>query len=502
MHSIIFQNKYILEILTLYEPIWALNYLSCLSSWDGEVYMPISGAKYRGYAMGKTQVLVQQLVTNPKLKALLAKAKDEELNDYESAIMRLLRREIDIYEKLPKNFIEQFEQTVSSAQLIWRKAREENNFPLFQPHLEKIVNLSQEKAALLGYSDHPYNALLDLYEEDSNVKFLDDYFESVINEVDSLIGYITKSKKYSQRHPISQLTCNRSALKSLNLSILEYFKYDKTRLRLDVSTHPFSEGLSTDDARITTRYDNSDFVKTLTSTIHEFGHALYFLQHNPKFNCTPLYTNYSLAIHESQSRFFENIIGRSKSFIEKNLDKFITLGHEYEQYTAEDYYRYFNFVKPGLIRVEADEVSYHAHIYIRYLIEKELIEGTLYVKDIPTKWNDLYKKHLGVVPQDDSNGCLQDIHWSMGAIGYFPTYSLGTVFASQLNFKLENDIGSINSLLLNAQGIDKIKYWLKENVHQYGPVHKINELSTRTTGESLTTKHWQNYLNEKYRAIY
>lgn len=502
MNSNIFSNKSILEILSLYEPIWALGYLSLISSWDGEVYMPTSGARYRGVAMGKTQVLVQQLVTDPKLKILLEETKSENLNDSESAVLRILKREIDLYEKLPKNHIEEFEQTISSAQLTWRQAREENNFSLFQPELEKIVKLSQEKAKFLGYEDHPYNALLDLYEEESNVKFLDDYFKSVIEVVDSLLGYITKSNKYDQSNPISKLSCDRLALESLNTSILEYFKYDNTRLRLDISTHPFSEGLSTDDARITTRYENSDFAKTITSTIHEFGHALYFLQHNPVFNCTPLYTHSSLGIHESQSRFFENIVGRSKSFIEMNLEKFKTLGHEYERYATDEYYRYFNYVKPSLIRVEADEVSYHAHIYIRYLIEKELIEGTLPVKDIPERWNGLYEKHLGITPPDDATGCLQDIHWSMGAIGYFPTYSVGTVFASQINKKLETDIGSVNNLLLSNSGIDRIKLWLKDNVHQYGPVYKINELATRITGTNFTTKYWQDYLNEKYRAIY
>lgn len=502
MSSTIFQNQSIQELLNLYQPIWALGYLSSISSWDGEAYMPSSGAKYRGVAMGKTQVLVQQLITDPKLKELLEKAKNEKLNNCESAVLRLLRREINVYEKLPKAFIEEFEQTVSSAQLIWRKAREENSFLLFQPELEKIVKLSQQKAKFLGYDGHPYNALLDLYEEDSNVEFLDEYFKSVIEVVDSLLGYISKSGKYDQPNPISHLPCDRSKQETLNMSILEYFKYDKTRLRLDISTHPFSEGMSTDDARITTRYDSTDFAKTLTSTIHEFGHALYFLQHNPEFNCTPLYTHYSLGVHESQSRFFENIVGRSKSFIEMNLDKFKILGHEYEKVTSEDYYRYFNYVKPGLIRVEADEVSYHTHIYIRYLIEKELIDGTLLVKDVPARWNDLYQKHLGIRPQDNATGCLQDIHWSMGSIGYFPTYSVGTVFASQLNHKLESDIGSVNKLLLTSDGIDRIKLWLKENVHQHGPVYKINELASRISGEKLTTKYWQDYLNEKYRAIY
>lgn len=502
MKSSTFQNKHIVEILNRYESIWALLYLSALSSWDGEVYMPISGAKFRGYAMGKTQVLIQQLVTEPKLKALLEEAKDQELNDSERAVLRLLIREIDIYEKLPKSFIEDFEQTISSAQLVWRKAREENNFSLFQPQLEKIVKLSQEKSNLLGFSDHPYDALLDLYEEDSNVKFLDDYFESIITEVDALIAYITSSSKYSLTSPISQLMCNRSDLEKLNISILEYLKYDSTRLRLDVSTHPFSEGLSTDDARITTRYDTTDFAKTLTSTIHEFGHALYFLQHNSDYNRTPLYTHYSLGTHESQSRYFENIIGRSWAFMEKNLDKFKDLGSDYEQYTTQDFYRYFNFVKPGLIRVEADEVSYHAHIYIRYLIEKDLIAGELTVKDVPERWNNLYEKHLGIRPTDDSTGCLQDIHWSMGAIGYFPTYSVGTIFASQLNNQLEIAIGNVDTLLLTDDGIDKIKLWLKDNVHQHGPVYKINELASRITGERFTTKYWKEYLIEKYRAIY
>jgi carboxypeptidase Taq len=498
----LFQKKQILKLLEYYQSIWALDHLNKLATWDGEVYMPTKGAMYRGKALAKSQTLIQQLFLSKEFTNLIASSEKEDLNDYEKAVIRVLKKELDMFQKLPPKFIEEFEETVSEAQIVWRKARETDDFDLFQPMLEKIVDLSRQKAKYLGYKNNPYDALLDTYEEGLTVKFLDDYFNKVTTTVTELLSYLKNNPKYTNDNLMSSLEYDVEKAKNLNHELLSFLQYDSQKLRLDVSSHPFSEGLSTHDSRITTRYEGFDIARTVTSTIHEFGHALYFLQHNEEINTTPLYTNYSLALHESQSRFFENHIGRSKTFFVENLSKFHDLGTKYEQYSADDFYKHFNQVKPSLIRVEADEVTYHAHIYIRYKIEEALINDRLKVQDIPVTWNEMYRDILGIIPKNDSEGCLQDIHWSMGAIGYFPTYSLGTVFASQISNKLESELSSISELVTTSVGMRKLQEWLAKNIHQYGATYTFEQISKRITGSELDTKYWSNYLNDKYRKIY
>lgn len=502
MEKNLFQNKIILELLEKYQSIWALDHLNKLATWDSEVYMPIKGARYRGKALAKSQTLIQQLFLSKKFKNLIDSASNENLNDYEKAVVRVLTRELDMFQKLPPKFIEDFEETVSEAQVVWRNARKNDDYELFSPKLERIVDLSKQKAEYLGYEVNAYDALLDTFEEGLTVEFLEDYFNKVTNTVTKLLTTLKNNPKYPNKDVMSSLKYNIEGAKNLNESILKFLQYDNQKLRLDISSHPFSEGLSTQDSRITTRYEGFDIARTVTSTIHEFGHALYFLQHNGEINTTPLYTNYSLALHESQSRFFENHIGRSHAFFVENLSKFHKLGSEYEKYSAEDYYEYFNQVKPSLIRVEADEVTYHAHIYIRYKIEKALINDEIQVKDIPNTWNEMYRDILGIIPKNDTEGCLQDIHWSMGAIGYFPTYSLGTVFASQISDSLEKDLSPISELLQSSVGVKKINNWLAENIHQYGATYTLEQISKRMTNSELDTKYWSDYLNNKYKNIY
>ena len=502
MDKNLFKNETILKLLEYYQTIWALDHLNKLATWDGEVYMPIKGAMYRGKALAKSQTLIQQLFLSKEFINLIETSEKEELNDYEKAVIRVLRRELDMFQKLPAKFIEEFEETVSEAQIIWRKARKTDDFNLFAPMLANIIDLSRQKATYLGYQDNPYDALLDTYEEKLTVKFLDNYFQKVTSTITELLASLKNSSKLSKQSPMSSLEYNIEKAKNLNGKILEFLQYDNQKLRLDISSHPFSEGLSTHDSRITTRYEGFDIARTVTSTIHEFGHALYFLQHNDEINTTPLYTNYSLALHESQSRFFENHIGRSRSFFVENLSYFHNLGTEYEKYSADDYYKYFNQVNPSLIRVEADEVTYHAHIYIRYKIENALINDDLQVKDIPNTWNEMYRDILGVIPKNDSEGCLQDIHWSMGAIGYFPTYSLGTVFASQISNKMETELDPIAELISTNTGMTKLTNWLAENIHQFGATYTFDQISNRITGGVLDTKYWSEYLKDKYSKIY
>ena len=497
-----FTNKNILKLLEKYQYIWAIDHLQKLASWDSEVYMPVNGANYRGEALGNIAKLTKSLITDKEYLSLIEKIKSVKLNKYEAALLRVVLREVKIYKSLPTDFIYEFEKTASIAQLAWRKARQKSDFNLFKPHLSKIVQLSIDKSKYLSYENHPYDALLDLYEEGNSVNRLDPYFDDVISTASELMIKIKSSKNYNSDNPIEKIKYKEKEAEILNDRILEKLNINRNKLRLDKSSHPFSEGLSTDDARITSRYEGFDISRTVTSTIHEFGHAIYFLQHDEDFNKTPLYTNYSLALHESQSRFFENHIGRSESFLSILIDDLHNLGQEYKNFSASDFYKYFNFVKPTLIRVEADEVTYHFHIFIRYEIEKKLISQELKIDDIPDVWDDMYKKYLNITPENDAVGCLQDIHWSMGAIGYFPTYSQGTIFAAQVAKSIDENTKGIEYLINSKAGMAEIQSWLKDKIHKHGAMYTIDQIADDIIGESFNTKAWKKYIFEKYGKLY
>ncbi len=497
-----FSNPTILKILEKYKEVWALSHLSKLASWDGEVYMPVNGAEHRGLALAKIQTLIKKFMTDKDFIELIKKAESEELNSYESAILRVLKRDVGFYQKLPEKFLEDFEQLISKSQVVWRDSRRDNDYKSFASYLEKIVAFSRRKADYLGFEEHPYNALLDIFEEGSSTRKLDTYFKEVVPTAKEVLKKIISSKNYPFESPITNLKYEQNDGEKLNYEILKYLNYDPKRLRLDTSTHPFSEGLSTQDSRITTRYDQKDIVRTITSTVHEFGHAIYFLQHSEELNPTPLYENYSLALHESQSRLFENHIGRSMGFLKGNLKSFHELGKEFQKYDTQDFYRYFNQVRPSLIRVEADEVTYHFHIYVRYEIEKLLTGGDLTVSEIPEKWNSMYQETLGIRPKTDTEGCLQDIHWSMGAIGYFPTYSQGTVFSAQIADTISSKLGDLNKLSSTSEEIAKIEKWLFENMHKYGSTYTLDQMAEKITGEKFSTKAWKKYLSDKYAKLY
>jgi carboxypeptidase Taq len=502
MKSKKFSNPKVLKLLEKYQYIWAIDHLQKLASWDSEVYMPTDGSNYRGSALGNIAKLTKSLITDKEYLKLIDEVSGEKLNKYEISLLRVINREVKIYKSLPTDFIFEFEKTASNAQLAWRNARKKSDFSLFKSHLSKIIELSIKKANYLGYEDHPYDALLDLYEEGNTVRRLDKYFQEVINSVSELLTIIKVSNQYQSGNPIEKLKYKEDDAIKLNAQVLEKLNINKNKLRLDKSSHPFSEGLSTDDSRITTRYEGFDIARTITSTIHEFGHALYFLQHDEDFNTTPLFTNYSLALHESQSRFFENHIGRSEVFIKSLVPHLHKLGKDYSKFDANEYYNYFNYVQPSLIRVEADEVTYHFHIFIRYEIEKKMIAGELEIDKIPEMWNEMYDKYLNVAPKNDAEGCLQDIHWSMGAIGYFPTYSQGTIFAAQVAKSLNSQTQGLHKLVNSSKGMEEVHKWLKENIHKHGAMYLLDQIAEQISGEPFSTKAWKNYLFEKYGKLY
>jgi carboxypeptidase Taq len=487
-----FKNKTILQILNKYKDIWTLGYASAVAHWDLETYMPEKGAASRGEALGRLSVLRQKLFLDKSFVSLIHQAeKQKNLTDQEKGVMRVLLRTLKYYEKLPPRFVEDFENLTNTATVVWREAKNKNNFKLFEPYLSKIFAMNRQMAGYLGYKDSPYDALLDLFEEGLTSREVESFFGEIKQPLEDLLTKIEKSDKYFKTHKLEKTIYDQEKLKKLNQKILSFFWSDMSRFRLDISAHPFTTSFSNMDTRITTSYHKADFARSLLSTIHEFGHALYDLQSADELEMTPIGGGSSFVIHESQSRLWENFVGRGKPFIKNFLkDMEQVVG---KKLSVDEVYSYFNKVTPGLIRTEADEVTYHFHIMLRYEIEKGLIEGKLKVKDLPEIWNTKMKEYLGVLPQSDSEGVLQDIHWSGGMVGYFPTYSLGTFLSAQW----EKQMGIADSVSY----LGKREKWLQEHIHKFGSTYTLKELLVKNKMK-FDPKVNINYLQEKYSKIY
>jgi carboxypeptidase Taq len=489
-----FQNKIIRSILDYYKNLWALSYVSGVAHWDLETYMPPVGAGARGEALGRLSVIRQKMFLDPSFTTLLHKAYGiKQLTDAEKGVVRVLLRSLKFYEKVPANFIEEFEKLTNNATVIWREAKAKDDFSLFESSLSKIFDMNRKMADYLGYKDSPYDALLDQYEENLTVKTVEPFFAEIKEPLKNILSKTLSSPKYLKDDPLEFAKYDKSKMVLLNEKVLKTFwpEYQKN-FRLDISSHPFTTSFSNTDTRITTWYHDTDFARSLLAVIHEFGHALYDLQCDPALEMTPIQGGSSLVIHESQSRFWENFIGRSESFIEEFLPDIQDLLSEDVQGTT--LYRYLNKVSPSLLRVEADEVTYHFHIMLRYEIEKGLIESKYKVKDVREIWNSKMKEYLGVVPTKDSEGALQDIHWSGGMVGYFPTYSLGTFLSAQWAER-------INNSQLTIYNFEQTKKWLKENIHQYGSTYTLGDLLKKNKIE-FDPKINLDYLQEKYSKIY
>lgn len=488
-----FKNKTILQILDYYKNLWALSYAGAVVNWDLETYMPPMSASSRGEAMGRLSVIRQKMFLDPAFAKMIATAGEaKDLNDYEKGVVRVLLHSLKFYEKLPPKFLEDFERLTNTATMDWREAKAKDDFKIFEKSLTKIFSMNLEMAEYLGYTDSPYDALLDQYEEGLTSSRVEQFFSEIRDPLQDLLDKIVSSNKYFKSHHLETAKYDKDKMKALNDKVLKYLWRDYGQnFRLDTSAHPFTTSFSKQDTRITTWYHDADFGRSLLAVVHEFGHALYDMQCATELEMTPIGGGSSLVIHESQSRFWENFVGRSMEFIKFGLNDFNTIVDKILR--PEDYYLYFNKVRPGLLRVEADEVTYHFHIMLRYEIEKGIIEGKLKVHDLPEIWNTKMKEYLGIMPKRASDGSLQDIHWSMGSVGYFPTYSLGTFLGAQWEQKL-----SVQRIGNSVQGIEK---WLGEHVHQYGSTYTLEDLLKKNK-MVYDPKVNLNYLQNKYSKIY
>jgi len=470
-------------------------------NWDQETYMPPKGARFRGQQLATLLGLAHEMFTNNQMGDLLEKlSEDNSLSWEEHRNVAETRRDYLKERKLSTDFVERLTLATSDALQKWHQAKVTNDFDLFAPSLEKIIDLKLEQADLIGYEEHPYNALLDDYEPGMTVSVLDPLFEYLRPRLLDLLSRVNNSREpdilfASQRFDKDQQW-------KLGLELLKRMNYDFEAGRQDLSSHPFSISFSPEDARVTTRVNEADLFDMISSCIHEGGHALYEQGLLPANYGLPAGAYVSLGIHESQSRLWENNVGRSLAYWESNFPLVQSFfPNELKGVTAFRAFQATNMVKPSLIRVQADELTYHFHILVRYEIEKAILMKQVKVAELPELWNARYKEYLDIDVPDNGNGVLQDIHWSHGSFGYFPTYSLGSMYAAQIFKKIESDIPALTDKIRDGDLLP-IKSWLNNNIHQYGRLYSAEDLCEKTTGEKLDVTYFLTYLENKLGQVY
>lgn len=496
-------KKQFKKILSYYSDISTLNNIQATLEWDLNVNLPRSGGQGRADQTAYITKLSAEKWQDPTFVELVAEAstlKDQTLE--EKAIIRNLQHSLKYYTRIPQALIIEFSRETSLAFMAWNSAKQKNDFSEFSPHLKSIIKLCQTMGDHLTYEKDPYDALLDLYEPGLTTADCKQYFSEIKTPLTSLLKKIVNSKKYNALPEFvnGDIVFSQKKQQELSHFVLKKMGYDFDSGRLDISPHPFTIGLGRQDIRITTMYQSTDFRDSLMASIHEGGHALYEQGVNPEYANTPLDGGVSLGIHESQSRFWENQIGRSPEFIQFITPLLHAFYPELETADSERLSLLFNHVSPGFIRIEADEVTYNLHILIRFELEHALINGKLEVDDLPEAWNTKMKKYLGIIPPTNKQGVLQDVHWSYGSFGYFPTYTLGNLYAGQLHAAIEKETHYTQNLTTGE--LRTPLGWLRSNIHQHGSVYLPDELIKNATGSTLSTSHYLTYITDKYTRLY
>ena len=482
-----------------------LNKAAGLLSWDREVNMPHAGAPARIAQMTTMSSLIHRMSTADEMGELIENAAAEldgaPYDSNEAALIRLLRRNYADARKLPADYVARSSAVSGQAREAWVRARAENDFARFQPWLEQVVELCQEMADYYGYEDERYDALLDKYETNMKTAEVRAIFDALKAELIPLREAIDAGQ-VKLDDSIVHRPYDVEKQKAFARHIAEAIGYDFERGHLGTAVHPFATSFSRNDARITTRWYSNFLNPSLFGTLHESGHAMYEQGTHADLARTPLARGTSLGIHESQSRMMENIVGRSRGFWQAH---FATLQSYFPQAlgnnTAEDFYQAINKTQPSLIRVEADELTYNFHIILRFELEQALLNGELAVADLPAAWNDKMQSLIGITPPNDTEGCLQDVHWSRPGFGYFPTYALGNLYGTQFYEAAVAQNPAIAEELA-AGKTDALLVWLRENIHQYGKKFTPGELVQRVTGQPLSHDAFMRYARAKFGELY
>ena len=469
-------------------------------SWDQQVMMPEGGTPARSRQQSTLSGLSHELLTDDDVADWLDELDGDDLSGGNSAAVREIRREHRRADRVPQDLVEKISQKTSEALPVWEEAKAEDDFDAFAPALEELIELKREYAEHVDPDEDPYQVLFEDYEPYLGIDTAERVLTRLRDELVPLIDDL-KASDADLASPFEGGQFPAEAQEALSRSILDDLDYDWDRGRLDTSSHPFTSG-NQFDCRITTRFREDDPLGALMATIHEFGHATYTLGLPQDAYGTPLGESRDLTVHESQSRFWENHVGRTRAFWERILPDVQEHFDGLDDASVDDVYQAANRIYPeNLIRVEADELTYHMHIVLRFEIERDLIRGDLDVSEVPQVWNDKMDEYLGVRPETDTNGCLQDIHWSHGGMGYFPTYSLGSVLAAQLDHHVRQDVENFDAKVRDGE-FDPIREWMEENVHRHGCRYTTPDLIEEATGEEYTADYFVEYAKGKFGELY
>jgi len=471
--------------------------------WDQETIMPAKGAKSRSEVLSWLAKEEHSRVIDLEFSTLITELEGKaDLNEDEVANVREMRRRYDKAIKLPSEFVAEYALARSKALMAWQDARIDSDFSKFKPHLEKLIQMTNQKIDYYGVETTRYDVLLDEYEFGMKVTDYDPLFHGLKQRLVPLLKRIMDSKEANPDPELpAEMTFPVDSQTTFCKLVSEAMGFDFEAGRMDASTHPFSAGLWPGDTRFTTRFDEKDPFSCLYAVMHETGHALYEQGLDGDHSFTPRGAAVSLGVHESQSRFWENQIGRTPSFWKIVLPWFKEHFPESPDWTPTELNKIANCVEPGFIRVEADEVTYNLHIMLRYELEKQIFNGNLDVEKIPETWNKMFSEWFGIEVLEDRLGCLQDIHWSMGAFGYFPTYTLGNLYAAQILKSMGKDLGDIDHIIESGNWAPLLD-WLRPRIHRQGSKWTPSELIEKATGEAPTPDPFIDYIESKYSRLY
>ncbi len=498
------------KLMAKTKDVIVLGSIESIIHWDMETKMPPKAINLRSQQLAMLSQIEHRMITDPEIEALLSKIEEhpnyDTLNELQKRNVYLMRKHYDEQTKLPEELVVETARQQAITIDVWKKAKAAKDYPMFKPELEKLLKLRQKAAGILMEvkdTKTPYDALIDIFEPKMTAEMIAKVFGELREGLISIMKKCLSAKQPDTSFLNSKVPVNIQ--QRISNELARFMEYDvnspKAGGRIDETEHPFTTGYY-DDVRITTHYYEDNVASSLFSVLHEGGHAIYDQGLKPKWMYQPIGAGCSLGFHESQSRFAENIVGRSREFWVHFFPKLKQLtGKTFSDVALDDFVRAVNQVKPSKIRVEADEVTYCLHVIIRFEIERELIPGKIAVADLPEIWNKKYKEYLGVDIEDDSEGVMQDTHWASGYFGYFPTYALGNVYSGQLLTKLEKDMPNWRDYIEKGN-FKNVKEWLIENVHQYGNLYDPPILIKKITGEQMNVKPYLEYLDKKYSWVY
>ncbi|SFD75454.1 carboxypeptidase Taq [Bacillus sp. OV194] len=492
------------EFLNYVKKMTHMNEAIGLMYWDLRTGAPKKGVSQRSEVIGTLSADVFAMSTSDEMKKYIEELSVSSVYDSLSEVTKKtldeVKKDYGRNTKIPSDEFKEYVILQSKAESIWEEARAKSDFAMFQPYLEKLVEFNKRFIGYWGYEGNKYNTLLDMYEPGVTVEILDETFAKLRDRIVPLLQKVTKAGKPETSFLFEAFPKEKQ--KEFSLHVLKEMGYDFESGRLDETVHPFAIGLNPGDVRVTTRYVEKDFRTAIFGTIHEGGHALYEQNLSEALVGTPLSTGTSMGIHESQSLFWENFVGRHQGFWNHHYASLKQYaGSQFDNVNLESFYKAINVVEPSLIRIEADEMTYPLHVIVRYEIEKGLFNDEIEVKDLPRIWNEKMQEYLGVKPENDSEGVLQDVHWSGGSFGYFPSYALGYIYAAQLKEALIRDLPDFDQLVEKGD-LKPVQEWLSKNIHQYGKMKKPMEILQDVTGEGLNPDYLIRYFEEKYSSIY